>query len=342
MSAFWYKDKLMDCNSTILVTGGAGYIGSVTCQLLLKENYNIIVVDDLSKGHKDALPKNCKFYQLSTLDKTELEKVFCEHPEILAVIHFAANIEVGESTVDPGKYFYNNVVGSLNVIDLAKKYNLKGFILSSTAAVYGTPSEVPIREEHPTTPINPYGLSKLHVEQFLKYYYQAHKLKYVALRYFNASGAYNNYGEDHQPESHLIPITIKVALKKDGVLNIFGNKYNTKDGTAIRDYIHVEDLATAHILALEAILNDKISNEVFNIGNGLGYSVQEVISLVEKFADEEIPTVITAPRAGDPPILIASKDKIEKYLGWKSVHNLESIIKSAWEWHKNNPNGYLN
>lgn len=332
----------MSENKTILVTGGAGYIGSVTCQLLLKENYRLIVVDDLSKGHKDALPKNCKFYQVSTLDKEKLREVFKDNLDIAAVIHFAANIEVSESTVNPGKYFYNNVVGSLNVIDLAKEFDLKGFIFSSTAAVYGTPKEVPITEEAPTLPINPYGISKLQVEQFLNYYHKAHKLKYVALRYFNACGAYNNYGEDHNPESHLIPIAIKVAMKQDGVLNIFGNQYPTRDGTAIRDFIHVEDLASAHVLALNGILNNTITNEVFNVGNGIGYTVQEVVEMIEKVSGEEVPSAMTASRAGDPPLLVASKNKIESRLGWKPIHNLESMIQTAWNWHKKNPNGYLN
>jgi UDP-glucose 4-epimerase len=322
------------------VTGGAGYIGSVVCQLLLKEKYEVIVLDDLSNGHKSALPEEVKFYNCSTLNKQELEKVFQENPGIRGVMHFAAFIEVGESVKEPAKYFYNNVLGSLNVIDVAKSHGVKGFIFSSTAAVYGIPFKIPIVESTPTMPINPYGMSKLQTEQILKYYHQAYNFKFAALRYFNACGAYNGLGEDHSPETHLIPNVIKVALKKERVLNIFGNDYDTPDGTAIRDYIHVEDLAIAHILALEAIFEDQISNEIFNIGSGTGYSVQEIATTLEKVASEEIPSTMTARREGDPPVLIADTEKIQKMLNWHPKHDLKSIIESAWAWHKNHPEGY--
>ncbi|MEA1997682.1 MAG: UDP-glucose 4-epimerase GalE, partial [Gemmatimonadota bacterium] len=295
----------MPNNNTILVTGGAGYIGSVVCKLLVKEGYNIIVVDDLSKGHKKALSPEAKFYQCSTLDIDAFKNVFKENKNIDAIMHFAANIEVGESVKAPDKYFYNNVVGSLNTIDMAKKYGVKGFILSSTAAVYGKPEKVPITEDSHLLPINPYGVSKLQVEQFLKYYYEAFGLKYSCLRYFNACGAYEDLGEDHNPETHLIPNIFKVTLIEKKPLNIFGSNYDTPDGTAIRDYIHVEDLATAHILALKAILDNKISNEMFNIGSSSGYSVLEVVKTSEKIAGEEILHVLAPPRVGDPPRLIA-------------------------------------
>lgn len=328
-----------DC---ILVTGGAGYIGSVVSQILIEENYQVIIVDDLSKGHKQAISDKALFYQCCTLDKNEFEKVFKENPNIKGIIHFAANIEVGESVKEPSKYFYNNVLGSLNTIDLAKNYNIKAFIFSSTAAVYGIPETMPIPEIYKTDPINPYGESKLQVEHILKYYYSAYNFKYAALRYFNACGAYKHLGENHDPETHLIPNIIKVPLGKQKVLNIFGDDYDTPDGTAIRDYIHVEDLAMAHILALEAILENKISNETFNIGSGSGYSVAEVVKAVEKVAGKEISKTTTARREGDPPRLIAETQKIKDKLNWKAKHDLDSIIESAWKWHKAHPDGYKN
>lgn len=334
------EDKFLLRKKTLLVTGGAGYIGSVVCKILSKEKYNVIIIDDLSNGHKEAVAADATFYQCSTLDKEGLENIFKEHPDICGILHFAANIEVQESVSNPAKYFYNNVVGSLNVIDIAKKFELKAFIFSSTAAVYGNPSIIPIPENSPTLPINPYGVSKLQVEQFLEHYYRAHNLKYACLRYFNACGSYDGLGEDHKPETHLIPNAIKVALGKERILNIFGNTYNTPDGTAIRDYVHVEDLAIAHILALEAILSNEISNDSFNVGSSSGYSVQEVVSTIEKISNEEIPSVVTAARAGDPPRLVASTDKINKVLGWKPKHDLKSIIVSAWQWHKEHPYGY--
>jgi len=326
--------------NSILVTGGAGYIGSVVCQLLLKEKYNVIIIDDLSRGHKKAIPVEAKFYQCSTLDRKAIEKVLRENPDIKGIIHFAAFIEVGESVKKPDLFFNNNVTGSLNIIDIANKAGIKAFIFSSSAAVYGIPFKIPIPESSPAIPINPYGVTKLQVEQFLKYFHKAYNFKYAALRYFNACGAYKDYGEDHNPETHLIPNAIKVALGQQRVLNIFGNRYDTPDGTAIRDYIHVEDLAIAHIMALEAIFEDKITSEVFNIGSGSGYSVGEIASTLEKVSSEEIPTVMTAPREGDPPVLVADINKISSTLGWQPKHNLHSILESAWKWHKGNPDGY--
>lgn len=330
----------MSKNCTVLVTGGAGYIGSIVSKKLIEEEYKVIIVDDLSKGHKQAIHKEAKFYQCCTLDKKAFEKVFKENPNIDAIIHFAANIEVGESVELPGKYFYNNVVGSLNTIDLAKDNNIKAFIFSSTAAVYGNPTTVPIKEDSLTIPINPYGVSKLQVEQFLAAYYKAYNFKYAVLRYFNACGAYKGTGEDHSPETHLIPNVFKTALGKQKSLKIFGNDYDTKDGTAIRDYIHVEDLATAHILALEGILSNKISNDAFNIGCGSGYSVKEVFETAKEVSAMNIPYEMTGKRAGDSARLIADTTKIQQTLGWQPKHDLKSILSTAWEWHKNNPEGY--
>ena len=330
----------MSNKRTVLVTGGAGYIGSIVSKKLIEEGYKVIIIDDLSKGHKKAIQKEALFYQCCTLDKKEFEKVFKENTNIDAIIHFAANIEVGESVELPDKYFYNNVVGSLNTIDLAKNFNVKAFIFSSTAAVYGNPLSVPIEETSLTLPINPYGTSKLQVEQFLQAYHKAYNLKYAVLRYFNACGAYKGMGEDHSPETHLIPNIFKTALGKQEALKIFGNDYDTKDGTAIRDYIHVEDLATAHILALEAILANKISNEAFNIGCGSGYSVKEVFETAKEVSSINIPYEMTGKRAGDSARLIADTNKIQRILGWKPEHDLKSILFTAWEWHKNNPEGY--
>ncbi|MEW5818996.1 MAG: UDP-glucose 4-epimerase GalE [Cyanobacteriota bacterium] len=330
----------MGNKTSILVTGGAGYIGSVVSKILIEENFQVIIVDNLTKGHKQAIQNEAKFYHCSTLNKEALNEVFEENPQISAIMHFAASIEVGESVVLPDKYFYNNVLGSLNVIDLANKHKKEGFILSSTAAVYGDPKTIPINESSPTIPINPYGFSKLQVEQFLKYYYNAYKLKYSCLRYFNACGSYKNLGEDHNPETHLIPNIYKTILGGQSTLKIFGDKYNTHDGTAIRDYIHVEDLARAHILALKAILESSITNEAFNIGSGSGYSVEEVVKAAEEASGRPISRIIADPRPGDAPRLIADTEKIQSVLGWKPEHELKSMLKSAWEWHKSNPEGY--
>ena len=327
-------------NKCILVTGGAGYIGSVVTRVLIEKNYDVIVVDNLSTGHEQAIPEQTTFYKCSTLNKDELENIFKDNQHISAVMHFAANIEVGESVKKPDKYFYNNVVGSLNIIDLVKKYSINGFIFSSTAAVYGKPDKIPVTEDAPKLPINPYGVSKLHVEHFLKHYHNAYNLKYSCLRYFNACGSYKGLGEDHNPETHLIPNICKAILGKQTTLKVFGKDYNTPDGTAIRDYIHVEDLARAHILALERILNRTISNEAFNIGSNSGYSVKEVIRAAEEVSGKKVPFVIAEPRPGDPPKLVADNSKIKSILGWKPEHNLHSILESAWNWHNTHPDGY--
>lgn len=330
----------MAVKETILVAGGAGYIGSTVCRLLVTEQYNVIVLDDLSSGHKQALSPGIKLYKGSTLDKDFIDSVFLENPDIKGVMNFAGKIEVGESVKNPSKYFYNNVVGSLNLIDSAKTHNIKAFIFSSSAAVYGIPDKVPILEDNTTLPINPYGYSKLQIEQILKYYWEAYNFKHVNLRYFNACGSYNGLGEDHACETHLIPNIFKAILGQESALNIFGNSYNTPDGTAIRDYIHIEDLAISHILALEALLRNTINSETFNVGSGCGYSIGEVIKTVEKVTSKKVPVNFTAPRQGDPPSLIADSSKIKRTLNWKPKHNLDSIIESAWQWHKNNPNGY--
>lgn len=324
----------------ILVTGGAGYIGSVVSEKLLEKGFKLVVIDDLSKGHKIAVSDKAKFYECCTLNKNALEEVFKENPDIKGVMHFAANIEVGESVINPSKYFYNNVVGSLNTIDLTQRYGIKAFIFSSTAAVYGNPERIPIKETDKLAPINPYGESKLQTEKFFKYFHKAYGLSYCVLRYFNACGAYKHLGEGHNPESHLIPNVIRGVLGSNNGVKIFGTDYDTKDGTPVRDYIHVEDLADAHILALNAIFEGNIKNEYFNIGSKEGYTVFEIVKMVEKVSKQKVPYSIGSRRDGDATRLIADNTKIRDILGWQPKHDLESIIQTAWDWHSAHPEGY--
>lgn len=318
----------------ILITGGAGYIGSVVSLMLYEAGYSdIVVIDDLSTGYKENILPIAKFYNLSTQDKHAVESVFKENQDIKGIIHFAANIEVGESVVDPQKYYYNNVFGSLNLIDVARKYNVEAFIFSSTAAVYGIPEVIPILETSPTKPINPYGVTKLQVEQILDSYNKAFGFKYCALRYFNACGSYKHLGERHNPETHLIPNAIRAVTGKKSVFTLFGKDYDTLDGTPIRDYIAVEDLGSAHILALEALFNHKFPSNIFNVGTGTGYSVQEVLNTIERISGKSINTEIHPRRPGDPAKLVACSDKIKLLLGWKPKNNINDIIQSAWEYH---------
>lgn len=318
----------------ILVTGAAGYIGSVVSLMLHESGYkDIVIIDDLTKGHKDNILPSAKFYNVSTQDKPSINKVFNENKDIKGIIHFAASIEVGESVLDPQKYYYNNVLGSLNLIDVAKNYDVEAFIFSSTAAVYGIPENIPIIEDSLTRPINPYGITKLQVEQILDSYNRAYGFKYCALRYFNACGAYKNLGERHDPETHLIPNAIRAITGKNPVFKLFGNDYDTPDGTPVRDYISVEDLGSAHILALEALLNKKFTKNIFNVGKGIGYSVQEVLNTIEKVSGKKIEVEICERRIGDPAKLVASSDKIKNILGWNAKNNLEDIIKSSWNFH---------
>lgn len=320
---------------TILVTGGAGYIGSHFIHSV-KDKYNIIVLDDLSKGHIQAIP-NIKIYQNNLGEN--LNHIFTEN-KIDAVVHFAAFIEAGESMKDPQKYFLNNTKNTLNLLKYMLKNNCKKIIFSSTAAVYGEPQHIPIDENHPKKPTNYYGLSKLMVEQILDAY-EVYGLKHIALRYFNASGSAITIGEDHSPETHLIPLILQVPLGKRENIKIFGTDYDTKDGTCIRDYIHVLDLAKAHELALEHLFNNNISKKI-NLGTGKGYSVKEVIELSKEITEFNIPVIEEGRREGDPSTLIASNKKAKEILNWKPERDLKEIIKSAWDWHKNNPKGYEN
>ncbi len=325
---------------TILVCGGAGYIGSHMVAELIEKGNDVVVLDNLEKGHKDALLGG-KLYIGDLRDKDVLNKVFTEN-KIDAVIDFAAYSLVGESMTEPLKYFNNNVYGTINLLEAMKEHNVKYIVFSSTAATYGEPKEVPILEESETIPTNAYGESKLLVEKILKWCDHAYGIKYTTLRYFNAAGAHINgkIGEDHSPETHLIPLILSVALGKREKIMIFGDDYDTEDGSCVRDYIHVSDLASAHSLALERLMNGGESR-IYNLGNGTGFSVKEMIEIARKVTNHPIPAEVAPRRAGDPAVLIASSDKAVKELNWKPKFNsVETIIETAWNWHKNHPNGF--
>ncbi|OAA94934.1 UDP-glucose 4-epimerase GalE [Clostridium coskatii] len=324
----------------ILVCGGAGYIGSHMIAELLENKKEVIVLDNFEKGHRSAILGG-KVYEGDLRDDNILDRVF-EENQIEAVIDFAAYSLVGESVDEPLKYFDNNVGGTLNLLKAMRKHNVKYVVFSSTAATYGEPKSIPILENAVTYPTNPYGESKLTVEKILKWSDRAYGIKYAALRYFNAAGAHINgtIGEDHRPETHLIPIILQVALKKRDKIFIFGDDYNTEDGTCVRDYIHVTDLANAHLLALNKIMKENES-KIYNLGNGKGFSVKEVIEVSRKVTGEKIEAEIAPRRQGDPAVLVASSKKAQAELGWKPKYNsLENIIGTAWNWHKNHVTGY--
>ncbi len=324
----------------ILVTGGAGYIGSHTVAELLNKNEEVVVVDNLQQGHREAVLGG-KLYAGDLRDGDFMDSVFREN-EIEAVIHFAANSLVGESMQNPYKYYHNNVYGTLCLLDKMNAYGVKKIVFSSTAATYGEPERVPIGESDRTVPTNAYGETKLAMEKMMKWFDVAHGIKFVSLRYFNAAGAHESgaIGEDHTPETHLIPLILQVPLGKREHISIFGDDYPTPDGTCIRDYIHVTDLADAHILALEKLRQGGDSS-IYNLGNGKGYSVKEVIDTARRVTGHAIPAAIEARRAGDPAVLVASSDKIKAELGWNPKReSLEAIIESAWNWHKRHPDGY--
>jgi UDP-glucose 4-epimerase len=321
----------------IFLTGGAGYIGSVAAEVLLQHGHNVTVYDSLVTGHRAAIPAQAHFVHADLADRTVLEEALNQRP-FEAVMHFAAFIEAGESMENPGKYFHNNLVNSLGLTELAVRSGVKSFVLSSTAAVYQS-SDDPLREDSPLGPNNVYGQTKLMIEQALDWYRKIHGLHYAALRYFNASGGLPHRGEAHQPESHLIPLTLQVALGQRANIHIYGTDYPTPDGTCIRDYIHVSDLVSAHLLALNALSEeDKL---VYNLGNGAGYSVREVVESAREVTGHPIPVVESPRRPGDAPRLVACSERIEKQLGWKpKITRLGDIIASAWEWHRTHPNGY--
>lgn len=327
----------------VLVTGGAGYIGSHTVRDLLRQGHQVLVLDDLSKGHRKALPESSQlsFYLGGTGDRELLDKIFTNH-SVDAVVHFAAFSLVGESMDNPAKYFANNLANGLLLLDRMLHHSVKKIVFSSTAAVYGEPEQVPILEEAEKRPTNNYGLSKLMFEQILNTYDKAYGLKSVSLRYFNAAGAdpSGEIGEDHSPETHLIPLIFQAALGQRKEISIFGTDYPTPDGTCQRDYIHVSDLAQAHILALEALM-EGCDSKVYNLGNGRGFSVREIISVAEKVSGKVIPVVEAERRAGDPAILVAGSEKIKRELNWSPRFSaIEDILSTAWAWHSAHPAGY--
>jgi UDP-glucose 4-epimerase len=323
--------------STILVTGGAGYIGSHAVQALQKSGYNVIILDNLVYGHQDIVENALKVPLIvgDINDHPLLDDLFATYP-ITAVMHFSAYIFVGESVSDPAKYYRNNVVGTLTLLEAMVAAGVKNFVFSSTCATYGLPQTIPLTEDHPQNPINPYGWTKLMVEQIIKDFDQAYGLKSVIFRYFNASGASpdGQLGEDHNPETHLIPLVLQTALGLREAISIFGTDYDTPDGTCVRDYIHVMDLAQAHILGLEYLLNGGES-ESFNLGNGNGFSVKEVIETAKQVTKKEIKVKISDRRAGDPPYLVGSSEKARKILGWQPQYSdLKDTIAHAWQWHQ--------
>ncbi|NWG03551.1 MAG: UDP-glucose 4-epimerase GalE [Syntrophaceae bacterium] len=325
--------------STILVTGGAGYIGSHVVKELLRQRYQPVIYDNLQTGHRQAI-KNAPFVWGDLSDSKNLKETFQTY-SIDAVMHFAADCLVGESVQNPLKYFNNNVKNGIKLIEIIEEYQIKKFVFSSSAAVYGEPQKVPITEDHSCCPTNPYGETKWIFERVLQAYHQAGLFNFISLRYFNAAGAdpEGDLGEDHSPESHLIPLVIKAALEGTSV-PVFGTDYNTPDGTCIRDYIHVTDLAQAHILALEK-LGQKNFSGIYNMGNGNGYSVREVIETVEKVTGRKVKAIESPRRSGDPARLVASSEKIKKELGWIPRYpDLKTIIETAWKWHRNHPRGY--
>lgn len=323
----------------ILVTGGAGYIGSVAVEDLRRQNESVVVLDNLAYGHRQAVDRSVPFYEGNIGDKELVGKILSEH-EIDACMHFSAFTFVGESVENPKIYFENNVEKTLHLLDVLIANGVKKFIFSSTAAVFGEPQRIPIDETHAQKPTNPYGWSKLMVEEILQSYDAAYGLKFVALRYFNACGASGDCGEDHAPETHLIPLILFAAQGKRDSIAIFGDDYPTPDGTAIRDYIHVSDLSQAHLLALKHLRNGGAS-ELINLGNGTGFSVKEVIEAVREVTGKEIKATTAPRRAGDPSRLVADAKKARAVLGWDpQFPEIERIIESAWAWHSAHPNGY--
>jgi UDP-glucose 4-epimerase len=325
----------------ILVTGGCGYIGSHMVKILLEQGMDVVVYDNLSYGHKETVPNNVKLV-VGDLENTEILSSVFENDNIDAVMHFAAYISMAESVENPKIYFRNNVFNAMNLFDTMIRFNVKKLIFSSTAGVYGNPIKTPITEDHPTNPTNPYGESKLMVEKILKWYDQAYGLKHIILRYFNAAGASldGSNGEDHDPETHIIPIAIKTALGQNGTFEIYGKNYNTKDGTCVRDYIHVVDLAKAHLLSLKSLVKNSKSN-IYNVGTSVSYSNKEVAEMVQKVTGVNFNIEYSNNRPGDAEILVASCEKIRNEIGFVPEYSdLENIIQSAWQWHKNHAGGW--
>lgn len=327
---------------TVLVLGGAGYIGSHTVYALIEKGEDVVIIDNLETGHIEAVHPQARFYQGDIRDRAFVDSVL-DKEKIDAVIHFAANSLVGESMTNPLKYYDNNVNGTKVLLQSMVAHGLNKIVFSSTAATYGEPESVPILETDKTEPTNAYGETKLAMEKMFKWTDSAHGMKYVSLRYFNACGAHvsGEIGEAHSPETHLIPLILQVPLGQREAISIYGDDYPTSDGTCIRDYIHVTDLAQAHILAVEYLMKGNNSN-IFNLGNGIGFTVKEVIDTARKVTGHPIPATITPRRAGDPAKLIASSEKAKSILGWNPQHaDLEEIISSAWKWHSTHPQGFV-
>ena len=322
----------------ILVTGAAGYIGSVCAEVLLARGMNVIALDSLIEGHRAAVPPAAKFCEVDLGNREQLERVFSQH-KIDAVMHFAAEALVAKSVREPSIFYATNVACGVNLLDAMTRHGVRKFIFSSTAATYGEPTIVPIPEEHPKAPINPYGKSKLVFEGILADYKAYTGLQCVSLRYFNAAGASQERGEHHRVETHLIPRVLDAATGVLPHVDVFGSDYPTPDGTCVRDYIHILDIADSHVRALEEI--DRVSGEAFNVGNSRGFSILEVIEAAEKVTGRKIPRKLGLRRPGDPAVLVASKEKLKNTLGWEAKHSsLEEIIQSAWAWKQRHPRGY--
>jgi len=322
----------------VLVTGGAGYIGSVVTDHLLRAGHTVTVLDNLIMGWREAVPAAAEFVHADTGDEAALDSLF-NSLQFDAVMHFAALIEAGESVKVPEQYFDNNSLRTLTLLRAMLRHRVMRFVFSSTAAVYGEPQIVPIPEDHPLAPTNAYGESKLIVEQMLAWFHRAHGFRYASLRYFNAAGATPARGEAHRSESHLIPLILQVPLGQREFISIFGSDYPTKDGTCVRDFIHIDDLASAHVLALQGLETN--ATLLCNLGSGSGFTVREIIDIARHVTGHPIPVREMSRRAGDPAVLIASSEKAQRLLGWKPQNsNVESIVQSAWEWHRSHPHGY--
>lgn len=323
----------------VLVTGGAGYIGSVTAAELLAAGHDVVVYDNLSQGHRAAVPEAAAFVAGDLADRSALATLFSDHGDIEAVMHFASYTLVGESMARPLKYMRDNVVNAAHLLEATERHGVRRFILSSTANLFDDPVEIPISESERIVPGSPYGESKHMIERLLHWFDRIHGVRFAALRYFNACGCTPTQGEDHDPETHLIPLVLQVALGQRPHIEVFGDDYPTRDGTCVRDYIHVVDLARAHILALAAL--DETGSRSYNLGNGRGFTVLEVIDAARRVTGHPIPHVVGPRRAGDPAVLIASSAAIREELGWAPRHpDLDDIVASAWAWHKEHPNGY--
>jgi UDP-glucose-4-epimerase GalE len=323
----------------ILITGGAGYIGSHAVRVFLSRGHDVTVYDNLSMGHRAAVPAE-RLIVADLAETDRLDQVLVER-RIEAVVHYAAFAFVGESVTHPARYYQNNLVNTLNLLEAVRRHDVKRFVFSSTCSTYGVPDKVPITEDEPQKPINPYGQTKLAVERALADYAHAYQLGYAALRYFNAAGASpdGTIGEDHDPETHLIPLVLQTPLGQRPAVSVFGSDYPTPDGTCVRDYIHVDDLAEAHLLALQALEPGRQLR--YNLGIGRGYSVREVIRAAEEITGRRIPVVEAARRPGDPPVLVACSDKAQRELGWRPVYTeLKPILETAWNWHRRHPRGY--